>query len=55
MQRRLYNMDIYTYQQLASSDAEALRTALGDIGRRAKCEDWIEQAAALSQREGTVG
>ncbi|MCL5994829.1 MAG: hypothetical protein M1546_02095 [Chloroflexi bacterium] len=51
MQQRLNNANIYRFKQLAVADPEALREALGDIGRRVKCEDWIAQAMAIIKND----
>lgn len=47
MQKRLNEGGIRTYAQLAQSTADELRELLGDIGRLAKVEWWIEQAQDL--------
>jgi len=49
MQHRLNNINIFTFQQLATVEPEALREALGEIGRRVKIEEWITQAIEFNQ------
>jgi predicted flap endonuclease-1-like 5' DNA nuclease len=51
MQRHLHDMSIFTFAQLASADAEVVRESLGELGRLAKCEEWIAQAADLNRSE----
>jgi len=48
MQRHLNEAGIYTYAQLAASTPEKLQRALGDVGRLAKVETWIDQARDLA-------
>lgn len=47
MQHRLNDINVFTFQQLAAAEPSAIRAALGEIGRRMKCEDWIAQAIEL--------
>ncbi|MBU0492967.1 MAG: hypothetical protein KKB13_14060, partial [Chloroflexi bacterium] len=49
--QRLLNQDggIYTFAQLAHSSPDALRQILGDGGRLAQVEKWIEQARQLAE------
>ena len=54
MQQRLNNIDIDTFEQLAAANPEMLREALGEIGRRMKCEDWIAQAEELTKRKASA-
>jgi len=49
MQHRLNNINIFTFQQLAAVEPEALREALGEISRRMKVEEWIAQAIEFNQ------
>ena len=51
MARRLKPRGIRTFAQLAAAKPEALREMLGDGGRLAKVEDWIEQARSLTKSE----
>ena len=51
MQQRLNNANIYRFKQLAVADPEALREALGEVGRRTKCEDWIAQAVSIIKND----
>ena len=48
MQRHLNEAGIYTYAQLAASTPAELQRALGDVGRLAKVETWIDQARDLA-------
>ncbi len=50
MQLRLNNINVFTFQQLAAAEPEAIRTALGEIARRMKCEDWVAQAIELNNQ-----
>lgn len=49
MKERLNAAGIFTADQLAHSSPEALRAGLGEAGRLAKVEQWIEQAQALTE------
>jgi predicted flap endonuclease-1-like 5' DNA nuclease len=44
MKRHLNAAGIYTLDQLANISPETLRASLGEVGRLAKVEQWIEQA-----------
>jgi predicted flap endonuclease-1-like 5' DNA nuclease len=43
MKERLNQAGIYTFAQIAQSTPDALRELLGDAGRLAKVESWIDQ------------
>ena len=44
MQQRLNEAGFHTFAELAESPPEELRQILGDVGRLAKVEEWIEEA-----------
>jgi predicted flap endonuclease-1-like 5' DNA nuclease len=48
MAERLNRAGVHSFVQLAHSTPDDLRQLLGDVGRLAKVEAWIEQAQALS-------
>jgi predicted flap endonuclease-1-like 5' DNA nuclease len=48
LQQRLDHAGICTYIQLALSNPDELRKALGEAGRLANVEDWIVQARSLA-------
>jgi predicted flap endonuclease-1-like 5' DNA nuclease len=48
-ERMLKEAGIYTFAQIAGSTPEGLRKALGEMGRLAPVEDWIEAAKRLSE------
>jgi len=48
MQGRLNGAGIFTFAQLANSEPKELRRILGDVGRMAGVEKWIEQAKRLA-------
>ena len=47
MQKRLNEAGIRTFAQLTNRTADDLRELLGDVGRLAKVQEWIEQAQDL--------
>jgi len=47
MQHRLNEAGFYTYAQLTKAIPKELRQALGEVGPRAKLEEWIEEAREL--------
>jgi predicted flap endonuclease-1-like 5' DNA nuclease len=48
MKERLNEAGIHTFVQLAHRDPGTLRESLGDVGRLAKVESWIEQARDMA-------
>ncbi len=48
-QDRLYRAGIKSFSQLAQSSPEKIQEILGKMGRGAKVETWIKQAAGLAK------
>ncbi|MEI6451084.1 MAG: polyhydroxyalkanoate depolymerase, partial [Actinomycetes bacterium] len=51
MQTRLNEIGIFSFAQLVSTSVPKIREALGDVGRMARIDEWIDQAQELSESE----
>ena len=51
MQSRLNEIGIFSFAQLTTTSVPQIREALGDVGRMARIEEWIDQAQELSESE----
>ena len=52
MQARLNELGIFSFAQLIKADTAEVRDGLGDAGRMARIDEWIEQAEELSSTGG---